>query len=164
MTILRLLQDHHGRHRLFHADDAAAILGEGNLGALYLARTGFAAKLRRELEWISPAGQGVRIRSTRLVSLVHRHVAAIRFEVTMLHGSAPVLLTSRLLNRQDAEFEADPGAFTEAAAIAADGLDPIPSCHGSADFRRHLARVLTARALRTAFARATSPKETTDAR
>ncbi|MEJ2860793.1 FAD binding domain-containing protein [Actinomycetospora flava] len=57
-----------------------------------------------------------------------------------------------------------PAAFTEAAARAADGLEPIPSCHGSADFRRHLARVLTARALRTAFARATSPKETTDAR
>ncbi|WP_433787078.1 FAD binding domain-containing protein [Actinomycetospora sp. CA-101289] len=57
----------------------------------------------------------------------------------------------------------DPAAFSEAAAGAADGLDPIPSCHGSADFRRHLARVLTARALRTAFARATSPKETTDA-
>lgn len=58
----------------------------------------------------------------------------------------------------------DPSAFTEAAARAADGLEPIPSCHGSADFRRHLARVLTARALRTAFARATSPKETTNAR
>jgi len=57
----------------------------------------------------------------------------------------------------------DPAAFTEAAAVAADGVNPIPSCHGSADFRRHLARVLTARALRTAFARATSPKETTDA-
>ena len=57
----------------------------------------------------------------------------------------------------------DPDAFAEAAAMAADGLDPIPSCHGSADFRRHLARVLTARALRTAFARAASPKETIDA-
>jgi len=56
-----------------------------------------------------------------------------------------------------------PAAFTEAAAVAADGTNPIPSCHGSADFRRHLARVLTARALRTAFARAASPKETTDA-
>jgi carbon-monoxide dehydrogenase medium subunit len=56
-----------------------------------------------------------------------------------------------------------PAAFTEAAAVAGDGRDPIPSCHGSADFRRHLARVLSARALRTAFARATSPKETIDA-
>jgi len=56
-----------------------------------------------------------------------------------------------------------PDGFAEAAAVAADGTNPIPSCHGSADFRRHLARVLTARALRTAFARAASPKETIDA-
>jgi alpha,alpha-trehalose phosphorylase len=38
--------------------------------------------LVRDVEWISPAGQGVRVRSTRLVSFVQRAVAAILYEVT----------------------------------------------------------------------------------
>src|SRR5829696_9035544 len=35
--------------------------------------------LRREVRWVSPAGQAVRVRSTRLVSFVQRAVAAIRY-------------------------------------------------------------------------------------
>lgn len=52
-------------------------------------------------------------------------------------------------------------AVAEAAARAAEGQSPIADCHGSADFRRHLARVLTGRALRTAIHRAAG--EATDA-
>ncbi len=37
--------------------------------------------LRREVEWASPTGKSVRIRSTRLVSFVQRAVAAILYEV-----------------------------------------------------------------------------------
>src|SRR5919112_3719779 len=37
--------------------------------------------LRREVAWVSPAGQGIVVRSTRLVSLVQRSVAAFRYEV-----------------------------------------------------------------------------------
>src|ERR1700754_4385522 len=37
--------------------------------------------LRRAVEWVSPAGQAVRVRSTRLVSLVQRSIAAILYEV-----------------------------------------------------------------------------------
>src|SRR5919205_1273682 len=37
--------------------------------------------LRRDAEWTSPAGQTVRVRSTRLVSFVQRAIAAISFEV-----------------------------------------------------------------------------------
>src|SRR5579884_3334566 len=40
-----------------------------------------AGVLRRELEWRSPAGARVRVRSTRLVSFVQRAVAAVRYEV-----------------------------------------------------------------------------------
>ncbi|MEO3775026.1 hypothetical protein [Micromonospora sp. B9E7] len=40
--------------------------------------------LLRDTEWISPAGKGVRIRSTRLVSLPRRPVAAVRYEVEAL--------------------------------------------------------------------------------
>jgi carbon-monoxide dehydrogenase medium subunit len=36
----------------------------------------------------------------------------------------------------------------EAAALAADGTEPVADLHADPDYRRHLARVLTARALR----------------
>src|ERR687896_4490 len=48
--------------------------------------------LRREVEWVSPAGQAVRIRSTRLVSFAQRSVAAIRYEVEPLEAGARVLV------------------------------------------------------------------------
>ena len=39
-------------------------------------------------------------------------------------------------------------------ALAASATDPVGDCHGSAAFRRHLAAVLTRRALATAISRA----------
>ncbi len=78
----------------------------------------------RDLTWRTAAGKLVRVRSQRLVSLVHRHIAAITFEVTMEHGEAPVIVASRLLNRQDAEFEARPESFTESVGVANPERDP----------------------------------------
>ncbi len=45
--------------------------------------------LRREVEWETPAGQRVRIRSTRLVSLDQRAVLAIRYEVEPVEHVRP---------------------------------------------------------------------------
>ena len=53
--------------------------------------------LTRELLWTTPAGKHVRVRSCRLVSLEHRHVAAISYEVTVDRRS-PVVVVSRILN------------------------------------------------------------------
>src|SRR3954471_4329264 len=52
--------------------------------------------LRREVEWVSPAGQGVVVRSTRLVSLAQRAVAAILYEVEPTGASARVVVQSQL--------------------------------------------------------------------
>jgi aerobic carbon-monoxide dehydrogenase medium subunit len=43
-------------------------------------------------------------------------------------------------------------AFQAAAANAAEGTSPPEDLHGSAEYRRHLASVLTGRALATAAA------------
>ena len=80
--------------------------------------------VHRELVWRTAAGKAVRVRSERLVSLVHRHIAAITFEVTMLRGSAPVVLASRVVNRQDAEFDARGGEFTESVGTETPERDP----------------------------------------
>jgi alpha,alpha-trehalose phosphorylase len=57
--------------------------------------------LTRELEWSTPAGKHVLVRSLRLVSLEHRHLAAISFEVVVTDRPAPVVLSSRVINHQD---------------------------------------------------------------
>ena len=49
--------------------------------------------------------------------------------------------------------------ITDAADLAVEGLNPRADCHGSADFRRHLARVLTGRALHRALTRAQASQE-----
>ena len=56
-----------------------------------------AGALRRSAEWVSPAGAGVRVRATRLVSFVQRAAAAILFEVEPLDGPVRVVAQSELV-------------------------------------------------------------------
>jgi alpha,alpha-trehalose phosphorylase len=73
--------------------------------------------LRRVVEWVSPAGQAVRVRSTRLVSFVQRAVAAICYEVEALDEPARVVVQSSLVaNEPVPEQTDDPRA---AAALRA---------------------------------------------
>src|SRR5947207_10466100 len=50
-----------------------------------------AGVLRRSADWVSPAGARVRVRSTRLVSLVQRAVAAIEYIVEPVDGPLRVV-------------------------------------------------------------------------
>jgi alpha,alpha-trehalose phosphorylase len=56
-----------------------------------------AGVLRREVEWVSPAGARIRIFSTRLVSLVQRTVAAIRYEVEAVERPVHIVVQSELV-------------------------------------------------------------------
>lgn len=87
--------------------------------------------LTRDLLWRTPAGNRVRVRSRRMVSFTHRHVAVMTFEVTLLDKEAPVAISSQLLNRQAGldEYTAnvDPSELVDprkAAAINARVLEP----------------------------------------
>ncbi|MGZ5361621.1 MAG: family 65 glycosyl hydrolase, partial [Solirubrobacterales bacterium] len=53
-----------------------------------------AGTLHREAEWRSPAGQTVKVRSTRLVSFSQRAVAAIAYEVEPVGETTRVVLQS----------------------------------------------------------------------
>jgi len=55
-----------------------------------------AGLLERDLEWVSPAGQAVRVHSTRLVSFTQRAVVAIRYEVEALGEPARAVIQSEL--------------------------------------------------------------------
>ena len=73
--------------------------------------------LRRDVEWVSPAGQAVQVRTTRLVSFVQRSVAAILYEVEPLGAAARIVIQSELVaNEPVPEPKDDPRA---AAALRA---------------------------------------------
>ena len=73
--------------------------------------------LRREVEWTSPAGQGIRVHSTRLVSFVQRSIVAVLYEVEPLGAPARVTVQSTLVaNEPPSERPDDPRA---AAALRA---------------------------------------------
>jgi alpha,alpha-trehalose phosphorylase len=68
-----------------------------------------AGVLRRDVEWVSPAGQAVRVRSTRLVSFVQRSVAAIFYEVEPVRAPARIVVQSELVaNEPVPEVTDDP--------------------------------------------------------
>ncbi len=60
-----------------------------------------AGTLDRTVEWVSPAGQAVRVRSTRLVSFTQRAVAAICYEVEPVDKEARVVIQSGLVANEE---------------------------------------------------------------
>jgi alpha,alpha-trehalose phosphorylase len=78
--------------------------------------------LSRHVVWRTPSGKRVQVDSTRMVSFAQRHLAVMTFEVTMLDSSAPVAISSQVLNRQDA----DRGAAVDLAEAAELAAAPDP--------------------------------------
>jgi alpha,alpha-trehalose phosphorylase len=69
-------------------------------------RTGI---LSRDVTWETGSGKRIRIRSRRLVSFEHRHVAAICYEVTLLNQDAPIVISSELVYQEETHaVENDP--------------------------------------------------------
>ena len=60
-----------------------------------------AGTLTRSLEWVSPAGQRVRVTSRRLVSFVQRAVAAIEYTVEPVDQPARFVVQSELVANQE---------------------------------------------------------------
>jgi carbon-monoxide dehydrogenase medium subunit len=71
--------------------------------------------------------------------------------VTGLSGKA---FRARNVEQMLEEKAGTPPEIQAAAAVVADGVDASSDIHASADYRSHLARVFTARALSRAMARA----------
>jgi alpha,alpha-trehalose phosphorylase len=70
-----------------------------------------AGTLYRAVEWESPAGSQVRVRSTRLVSFSQRSVAAISYEVEALDAPLRITVQSELVANEDLPPQsADPRA------------------------------------------------------
>jgi alpha,alpha-trehalose phosphorylase len=63
--------------------------------------------LRREVHWRSPTGREVRVRSTRLVSFVHRSVAAIAYDVEPVDANTRVVVQSELVANEPVPAQDD---------------------------------------------------------
>ncbi len=102
-----------------YVDDEPLLIGEADLES-YERAVDFAQGWSwRDVVWRTPAGKRIRVRSTRMVSLAHRHLAVLTLELELLDGSAPIMVSSQLLNRQDGEDE-----YHVPAAALGEGVDP----------------------------------------
>jgi alpha,alpha-trehalose phosphorylase len=90
-------------------DDELFSLNDANLARFERILDFRGGTLDREIVWEMPSGKRIAIKSKRLVSYEHRHVAAMLYEVTVLNAKAPVVISSEM--RYDPSHpsrEADP--------------------------------------------------------
>jgi alpha,alpha-trehalose phosphorylase len=102
-----------------YVDDEPFLLGNADLDHYERSIDFRRGVLTRDIVWRTPAGKRVSIRSQRMVSFTHRHLAVMTFEITLLDAAAPVVVSSQLLNRQDGEDE-----YHVRAAALGEGTDP----------------------------------------
>ena len=105
-----------------YVDDEPLLLPTADLDSYERAVDFRNGTLTRDMIWRTPAGKRVRVSSQRMVSFVHRHLAVMTFEITLLDDAAPVVVSSQLLNRQDGEDE-----YHVKSAALGEGKDPRQS-------------------------------------
>ena len=66
-----------------------------------------AGTLDRKVVWKTPAGKRISVVSRRLVSLVHRHLAAISYEVTVHNDNAHLIFSSEATTRTGTQERGD---------------------------------------------------------
>ena len=106
-----------------------------------------AGTLTRRAEWRSPARRTIRVTSTRLVSLVHRAIAAIAYEVTPLDGPANVVVLSELVANEHV-----PVARRDPRASARLGPALVSEVHAASELRAVLVHRTRQSGLRVAAA------------
>ncbi|UCE02012.1 MAG: glycoside hydrolase family 65 protein [Candidatus Latescibacterota bacterium] len=79
-----------------YVDDEPLYLPTANLLQYERTLNMQAGTLERELVWEMASGKRVSVKSRRLVSFQHRHLAAVQYEVTLLNAKAPVVLSSEM--------------------------------------------------------------------
>ncbi len=104
-----------------------------------------AGVLRREVRWLSPAGQGLILRTTRLVSFGQRSVAAIHYDVEPYAGPARIVVQSELVANEPA-----PDATSDPRAAAALRAPLVAEQHGHSGLRAGLGHVTRRSRLRLA--------------
>ncbi len=84
-----------------YVDDEPFYLPRANILSFDRRLNMKAGTLEREILWETPGGKKVSIKSCRVVSFQHRHLAAISYQVTVLNAEAPVVLSSEMMTEQE---------------------------------------------------------------
>lgn len=98
-----------------YVDDEPFVLSEADIRRYTRTLSFVDGVLTRDIEWQTPSGKVVVIRSRRGVSFTERHLAFIEFEVTVVNASASLVLSSQIINRQD-DADAHHGGISVAGA------------------------------------------------
>jgi alpha,alpha-trehalose phosphorylase len=92
-----------------YVDDEPFVIYKANIIEYERALNMKEGTLDRQLVWETPSGKKVAIRSRRMISFEHRHIAAIEYEVTLLDAKAPVVIASQVnSNSSNQANEDDP--------------------------------------------------------
>src|SRR5215467_11612987 len=86
-------------------DDEPFSLADANIRQFARQLNMQSGTLDREILWETLSGMQVRIKSRRLISFRQRHAAAILYEVTLMNGAAPVVISSEMYSRRSGEQE-----------------------------------------------------------
>ncbi|MBN9108070.1 MAG: glycoside hydrolase family 65 protein [Pseudonocardia sp.] len=96
-------------------DDEPFDLRYGNLSRHERVLDLQAGTLTREVEWASPADRTIRVRSTRLVSLTQRAIAAICYEVEAVDAPTTLVVQSELVANEQLPQRANGDPRVDAA-------------------------------------------------
>ncbi len=105
-----------------YVDDEPLLLGDADLDHYERVVDFRAGTLTRDLIWRTPSGGSVQVKTERLISFEYRHLAVATVEITALDSSAPLVISSQMLNRQDGEDE-----YHVRSAALGEGMDPRKS-------------------------------------
>lgn len=81
-------------------DDEPFVLAEAEILSYRRILDFRTGTLNRDVAWLTPSGKRLRLRTLRLVSLAHRHLAALEYALTIEDAEAEVVIASELRNDQ----------------------------------------------------------------
>ncbi|MFQ5560364.1 MAG: glycoside hydrolase family 65 protein [Nitrospinota bacterium] len=87
-----------------YVDDEPFFLPTANLTEYERILDMKAGTLDRILTWETPSGKIISIKSRRVVSFRHRHLAAISYEIELKNAAAPVVISSEIINAPSKNF------------------------------------------------------------
>src|SRR2546421_468102 len=104
-----------------------------------------AGVLTREVEWVSPTGCAVRVRSTRLVSFTQRALVAIYYEVEPVDCTADIVVQSELVANEPL-----PPGLLDPRSTAVLAAPLVPQLHDTSNGRTVLVHATKVSGLRMA--------------
>jgi trehalose/maltose hydrolase-like predicted phosphorylase len=146
-------------------DDEQFHIGHGRVLAHERELDLRAGVLRRSVDWVSPAGRRVRIRSTRLVSFTQRSVAAIEYEVEAVDSEVRITVQSGLVANEELPGTSDDPRVAAVLDRPLQAVEQDEEQHGAVLLHRtRVSRLLMAAGMDHVVEAPTSYDEETDVR